>query len=344
MGWTVLYIAFGIVALWLLGEVLFQFKARLRYRLLAFVGFLGVVVGAVLPSVVVIGIGIAAFATGQTFVTLSYRQGFSTGWAIGGRPGSSRRRRTGGGRAADPSLEVSDLQTYAPGTVPVPDPVDDYGNAGYHAENNQPAPEYQGYGAAEETQAYAYGDLQTPHQDPSFQEPSPYQDASLQAPAHYQAEPQQYAAYADPYLGYDHQGEPAPVPAAAQQQQPSYDYGYGDYGSGDHLNGGYGNGDFNGGNFNNGYGGGDYPAGSDDGYGGYGYPTQGQPPQQQPSYYTDYADVPETPPGGVWVPQQRDAGATPPPPPEQPPVPYGYSDETYQQYPQGYYNDRHGTY
>lgn len=256
------------------------------------------------------------------------------------QPAAPHRR----GRAADPSLEVSDLQTYAPGTVPVPDPVDDYGNAGYHAENNQPAPEYQGYGAAEETQAYAYGDLQTPHQDPSFQEPSPYQDASLQAPAHYQAEPQQYAAYADPYLGYDHQGEPAPVPAAAQQQQPSYDYGYGDYGSGDHLNGGYGNGDFNGGNFNNGYGGGDYPAGSDDGYGGYGYPTQGQPPQQQPSYYTDYADVPETPPGGVWVPQQRDAGATPPPPPEQPPVPYGYSDETYQQYPQGYYNDRHGTY
>jgi hypothetical protein len=35
MGWTVLYIAFGIVALWLLGEVLLQYKARLRWRLLA---------------------------------------------------------------------------------------------------------------------------------------------------------------------------------------------------------------------------------------------------------------------------------------------------------------------
>ena len=45
MGWTVLYIAFGIVALWLLGEVLLQYKARLRWRLLAFVGFLGVVFG-----------------------------------------------------------------------------------------------------------------------------------------------------------------------------------------------------------------------------------------------------------------------------------------------------------
>ena len=39
MGWAVLYIAFGIVALWLLGEVLLQYKARLRWRLLAFAGF-----------------------------------------------------------------------------------------------------------------------------------------------------------------------------------------------------------------------------------------------------------------------------------------------------------------
>lgn len=45
MGWTVLYIAFGVVALWLLGEVLLQYKARLRWRVLAFCGFLGVVLG-----------------------------------------------------------------------------------------------------------------------------------------------------------------------------------------------------------------------------------------------------------------------------------------------------------
>lgn len=36
MGMTVLYIAFGFVALWLLAEVLMQNKARLRWRLLAF--------------------------------------------------------------------------------------------------------------------------------------------------------------------------------------------------------------------------------------------------------------------------------------------------------------------
>ena len=84
MGWTVLYIAFGIVALWLLGEVLLQYKARLRWRLLAFVGFLGVVLGVLIPSVIVIGLGAAAFAVGQTYVTLSFRRGFAAGWAVSG--------------------------------------------------------------------------------------------------------------------------------------------------------------------------------------------------------------------------------------------------------------------
>lgn len=96
MGWTVLYIAFGLVALWLLGEVLLQYKARLRWRLLAFAGFLGVVIGVLLASVPVIVFGTLAFATGQTFVTLSFRRGFSTGWAIGGSPG----RAAGGAGAA----------------------------------------------------------------------------------------------------------------------------------------------------------------------------------------------------------------------------------------------------
>ncbi len=95
MGWTVLYIAFGIVALWLLGEVLLQYKARLRWRLLAFVGFLGVVLGVLIPSVFVIALGAVAFAVGQTYVTLSFRRGFEAGWAVSGRPsvGGIKRRR-----------------------------------------------------------------------------------------------------------------------------------------------------------------------------------------------------------------------------------------------------------
>ncbi|MDX3797940.1 hypothetical protein [Streptomyces sp. AK04-3B] len=116
MGWTVLYIAFGIVALWLLGEVLLQYKARLRWRLLAFVGFLGVVLGVLIPSVVVIALGAAAFAVGQTYVTLSFRRGFAEGWAFrradaeDGEGGVVAKRRRGKAERQDPSLEVSGLQ------------------------------------------------------------------------------------------------------------------------------------------------------------------------------------------------------------------------------------------
>ncbi|MEV6011658.1 hypothetical protein AB0M29_33180 [Streptomyces sp. NPDC051976] len=109
MGYSVLYIAFGIVALWLLGEVLLQYKARLRWRLLAFAGFLGVVGGVYLREVIVIVLGAIAFGAGQSFVTLSYKRGFSTGWALGGRPGSSRRRR-GGAPRTEPLLEVSPVE------------------------------------------------------------------------------------------------------------------------------------------------------------------------------------------------------------------------------------------
>ncbi|WNI15138.1 hypothetical protein [Actinacidiphila sp. ITFR-21] len=110
MGYSVLYIAFGIVALWLLGEVLLQYKARLRWRLLAFAGFMGVVGGVALRDVVVIVLGALAFGAGQSFVTLSYKRGFSTGWALGGRPGSSRRRRGGAARPAEPVLEVTPVE------------------------------------------------------------------------------------------------------------------------------------------------------------------------------------------------------------------------------------------
>lgn len=113
MGWMILNIAFGIVALWLLAEVLLQYKARLRWRALAFVGFLGVVTGVQLGSVVVIGIGAVAFAVGQTQVTLSFRRGFAMGWALSARPGAGKERTADPGdhpAAPEPRLEVSDLR------------------------------------------------------------------------------------------------------------------------------------------------------------------------------------------------------------------------------------------
>ncbi|MGW6964236.1 hypothetical protein ACWGET_09315 [Streptomyces zaomyceticus] len=272
MGWTVLYIAFGVVALWLLGEVLLQYKARLRWRVLAFCGFLGVVLGVLMPSVVVIIVGAVAFAVGQTYVTLSFRRGFSTGWAIGGSPGASRRRRSGAPAQAGPTLEVTELSYDAEDTryaghegaddpaaaeaaavyepLPMPEDTGQYGVYDMGQNPGQGAPQAAGtgydtgYGTGYDTGYDPYA--------PSYGQQQPAYDYGQTAGQ------QQYAAYSDPYIG----------PGTDGQQYGSY-YG--------------------------------------DGY--------------APSYTYD------TPPGGVWVPQQRDTEPAPqqqPPQQQQAPSPYGY--------------------
>ncbi|WP_149179348.1 hypothetical protein [Streptomyces sp. TRM49041] len=264
--WTVLYIAFGIVALWLLGEVLLQYKARLRWRLLAFFGFLGVVAGVLLSSIVLIVAGAVAFGVGQLFVTLSFLRGFSTGWALGGKPGASRRRRTGAAQQdAGPNLEVSDLEYEEPR-----DRVTDEDPAEYPAEypavhEPQPLPddtgEYGVYGGDPVRQHAAYGDQHT-------------YDTGAYATAYDYGTggQQQYAAYSDPYTG-------PTAPAPGDQQYGAYD-------------------------------------------------TYGQ--QQYADPYAPQYGM-ETPPGGVWVPPQRDGEQEYPPPPQEPPSPYGY-DQSGQQY------------
>ncbi|WP_406860446.1 hypothetical protein ABZO31_08270 [Streptomyces sp. HUAS MG47] len=255
MGWTFLYIAFGVVALWLLGEVLLQYKARLRWRLLAFSGFLLVVLGVLLPSVLVIVVGALAFAVGQIYVTLSYRRGFSTGWALGGSPGASRRRRSGPPADRGPQLEVTEL-AYEPAEQgrgdrpdvyepePMPDDTGQYGiyDTSYDGNQGQQQP-YGGY------DTYQPGYDQQPGYDYGAGVPQ-----------------QQYAAYSDPYIG-----------PGTDQQYAAYDYG-----------------------------------------------QQGQQGQADP-YAAPYGY--DTPPGGVWVPQQRDGEQ--PPYPQQP---YGYYDQDQQQY------------
>lgn len=296
MGWTVLYIAFGLVALWLLGEVLLQYKARLRWRLLAFAGFLGVVVGVLLASVPVIVVGTLAFATGQTFVTLSFRRGFSTGWAIGGSPGESRRRRGGGSAAAvkEPTLEVSDLE------------VSDLDAAAGYSQPPAapPAPSvYEPQPLPDDTGQYGvYGDTGHDPNSHAGQDHGQQADPSAQP---------QYAAY-DPYTGYEQQ--PAQDPYAG-----TYDYGTGQQSyaaysdpyigttNGAPSYGGYdahGNGDGN------------------------GYDSQGGQQSYPDPYGQSYST--DTPPGGVWVPQQRDAEQYPPMEPEQPtgPAPYGNGYDT----------------
>ncbi|MFD4725891.1 hypothetical protein ACFWNW_12510 [Streptomyces seoulensis] len=304
MGWTVLYIAFGIVALWLLGEVLLQYKARLRWRLLAFTGFLGVVVGVLMPSVVVIGLGAIAFAVGQTYVTLSFRKGFAAGWAVK-RPddeeaGPVTRRRRNRAEHQDPVLG-------APG----PDEPADFGQ-------DHPGPETaayatEGYDGHDGDDAYDRDDVFTPvRPDPtaaettSVYEPQPMPDDTGSYGVYGDgtpAQPQQTdQAYAYDYSGYGQQGQQGYAQngydTGAQQAYPGYTDPY----TGQGYEGGYDN----------------------SGYAQQGYAQQG--------YGQDaYGGQGDTPAGGVWVPQQRtDENYDGELPPEQ--QQYPYQGQTQQQH------------
>ncbi|WP_299531038.1 hypothetical protein [uncultured Streptomyces sp.] len=306
MGWTVLYIAFGIVALWLLGEVLLQYKARLRWRLLAFAGFLCVVLGVLIPSVPVIALGAITFAAGQTYVTLSFRKGFSTGWALGGNPGASRRRRaTGpdGPARQEPTLEVSDLEVSDPGAGPAgpefperpdgppvsvyaPEPLpDETGQYGVYRDSPYASPYdsagHGGYGDGRDQPAHA--GYEDPYADRSGAVPAD----SYGGGAYGYGDQQSYASYSDPYIGPG-------TPAAAYPDSDGYHGGHG---------GGPSEGPY---------------AGHDSWSGQHQYAPD---PYAAPQYgETPYGS--ETPPGGVWVPQQREAEQYPQPPQEEP-APYG---------------------
>ncbi|MFF7311022.1 hypothetical protein [Streptomyces sp. NPDC008137] len=295
MGWAVLYIAFGVVALWLLGEVLLQYKARLRWRLLAFGGFLGVVVGVLIPSVVVIGLGAAAFAVGQTYVTLSFRSGFAAGWAMSAPMlGGSKRGRGERGRQ-EPSLEVSGLEAAGGG----------YGDDG-------------GERADYRRDADSFGQGDDYDRDDVFTPVRPVQPTAAETTAVYEPQPipddtGSYGVYGD--TGYQ-QGSPHDQYAAtAQGTDQSYAYDYSGYGqqqgydaTGQQQYAAYsdpyvGNGTYGGGtSYDTGYGDQQY-YGQQQGYG-------------QDQYAGTYGG--ESPPGGVWVPQQRTDEYGQELPPEQP--------------------------
>ncbi len=292
MGYSVLYIAFGIVALWLLGEVLLQYKARLRWRILAFAGFLGVVGGVALHQVALIVLGAVAFGTGQSFVTLSYKRGFSTGWALGGRPGSSRRRRGGaaGERpATEPVLEVTpveeDLYPAADAYRPA-DEREDQLAAGQGAPIYQPVPMH------DESGEYPLYSNQSSYTSDPYTSGG-YEGYGAQGYGEWGAEPQpaaagSYASYdsggqqdgtAYGTGGFDQQngwgGQDYTYGQTPYQEQPAAQNGYDTYGYG-----GQGAGDWQSQT--------PYPqAGrpAADAYGGaYGYDQQPYVPQQQAPY------------------------------------------------------------
>lgn len=294
MGLTVLYIAFGVVALWLLGEVLLQYKARLRYRLLAFAGFAGVVLGVLIPSVVVVGLGAAAFAVGQTYVTLSFRRGFAAGWAVGNRQGADQAAGKSAGKSKrrrgepdhpdqhDPAPEVSDPETAEGATE----------NAGY--------PQSDDFAREDDVFTPAHSDRFMPSGSGDF--------TAAESTAVYEPQPLpddtgSYGVYSDAaYAAAPGQHDQSYAAAAPSQDQQAYAYdGYSGY---DQQQYGYDNGQQQ------------YAAYSDpyigtQTYSGTGYDTtygDQQYPQQQGYGQDQYATGGyggETPAGGVWVPQQR---------------------------------------
>ncbi|MGV9283215.1 SCO2102 family sporulation regulator [Streptomyces sp. NPDC003730] len=324
MGWTVLYIAFGVVALWLLGEVLLQYKARLRWRLLAFGGFVGVVAGVLMSNVLVIGLGAAAFAVGQTYVTLSFRRGFEAGWAVNApvslvgkraRPERGRREPVPAVPAAGPAEGGQDHDGYdehVQGHVPAQDGPP-YGSDDYDRDDvftparpaaapsaaettavyePQPMPDDTGSYGVYADSGYGTGQQQQASAAPGADQAYAYDYSGYGQQQGYGYDPgaqQQYAAYSDPYIG-------------------THQYGGGAYDTGGYDATGaqqqYGQ---------QGYGQDPYATGAPGGYGG------------------------ETPAGGVWVPQQR---STDDPyggelPPEQQSYPY-QGDDRAQGQNQGY--------
>ncbi|MBW1604729.1 hypothetical protein JJV70_22055 [Streptomyces sp. JJ66] len=355
MGWTVLYIAFGVVALWLLGEVLLQYKARLRWRLTAFFGFLTVVLGVLLPSVLVIALGTVAFALGQTFVTLSFRQGFDHGWALE----SSRRRKAGADDADDappqpadapPVLEVSALEeTAAYQMEPLPEDTGQYGRYERDADDSGPGhhDSHGSQGAAEyrPDDAYAaasYGGYDAPARDggglyqdpylggtgtPAEQDQHQYATGGTEYGTGYGDDP-----YGTAYPSYGDSGSYAPYtppPAQESSQDPYSSYagydpsqGYQSYQESSLY--GYAP-DGSGSGFEPASGAGAAGDSAAQETYGYGYGTGGWDaygyPQADPdaSGYGQQHDQAHTPADGVWVPQQRESGPVPQ-------EPYSYQD------------------
>lgn len=301
MGWTVLYIAFGIVALWLLGEVLLQYKARLRWRLLAFAGFLCVVLGVLMPSVVVIGVGAAAFAVGQTYVTLSFRRGFAAGWAVRHPSGEAPKRRRGKAERQAPGPEDSGLEAA------------DGGYDGHHGQDSQndtdSADGVGGVGGTAGHDGLSYGPDDY-DQDDVFTPARAGASTAAETTAVYQ--PQPLPDDTGSYGVYGDSPQPVGLPqdqyaTAAQATDQGYGYDYSGYGQQTYGYDGSGQQGYTA--YSDPYTGAQTYDGVnyDATYGGQqGYAQQGYG-AQDPYATGGYGG--ETPAGGVWVPQQRTDGS-----------------------------------
>ncbi|MFF2656676.1 hypothetical protein ACFVUH_04860 [Kitasatospora sp. NPDC058032] len=195
IGYLLLYVALAVVALWLVAELLFQNRAPLHWRGLALAGFLAVAAGMAAGSVPVIGAGAAMFAVGQTFVTLSVKRGYASGWSL----------RAADGRLPGPLAKVPLLGALTGGgaaAAAAAVAVEQVGEVGAVEEAPAVAPVAVEEAAVEQTAAFEMQELAAD---------------GVYAPAYYEQQ-QDAAAYTEAYqAGYD---------PAQQQQQQQQQYGY----------------------------------------------------------------------------------------------------------------------
>ena len=237
-----LYAAFALVALWLLGELLLQHRAAPHWRVLALVGFLVLVAGVAQGSLPLIGGGVVAFGAGQYLVTRSVKTGAGSHWSLRSQDGSlpgplagvpllasvfpageSAPGGEGDEREAVRVGEVGPIEE-APTTIGYDPAVFEQEAVGEEYPQQQPYPEYAEtpYGETPYPEPqyaqgqYAQGQYaEYPQQDP-LQQDYGYQYQEYAQPAYAQAQPQ---------VQYDTNG--FPVHPAEQQYAPQADYSYG---------------------------------------------------------------------------------------------------------------------
>jgi hypothetical protein len=212
IGFLLLYAALAVVALWLVAELLLQNRAPLHWRAVALGGFLAVVAGMALSSVLVIGAGAALFAAGQVLVTLSVKRGYVAGWSLrradGALPGPLAKvpllsAATGGEpeAAAEVVQQVGEVGPIEPEQAPVT----------YEFEQMQ---ELAAEPVAEEG-VYAAAYYQQPYYDQGYQQPQ-YGYEQYQDPY---AQPQQQQYYDQGYQQQEWQQQPV-VPQQYDPGQP----------------------------------------------------------------------------------------------------------------------------
>ncbi|WP_406197744.1 hypothetical protein OH807_12785 [Kitasatospora sp. NBC_01560] len=218
IGYLLLYAALAVVALWLVAELLLQNRAPVHWRALALAGFLGVPAGMAAGSVLVIGAGAAAFAAGQTLVTLSVKRGYAAGWSLrkadGGLPG--------------PLAKVPLLGALTGGAaVAAAVAADRIGTVSAVEETPEPSPVREDVPAVEQTAAFEMQELAADgvYAAGYYEQPGQHVQQSDQH-VQQQAQHQQQYGY-DQQQAWDQNGRQQ----WQHQQQPAfaYDQGYGTY-------------------------------------------------------------------------------------------------------------------